>query len=379
MSVTFIRGDITTLHVDAIVNAANNELRGGGGVDGAIHAAAGAEQLHAFCKTLGGCPTGEAKLSPGFNLPAKFIIHTVGPVWQGGSFHEKTLLTSCYIRSLELAQQNHCKTVAFPLISAGAYGYPYEDALQIAYDTCQRFLDETKADMEIFIVLYQRVRNYNANIRRHVDYSEFPDADAFQSVANYISEHYHFDAEEAAREETVFAKAKKTAPDFDSMEEAAMGSAPAMASAQSVTMEKRAASSMSMLRHWFDEDYQPAAKPPKPEDFPVEETFTQLVIRHMREKNLTSPNVYTHACIDRKLFSKIISNKYYQPTKNTAIKIALGLQLSSVETEKLLNAAGFALSRSKITDLIISFCIAHNQREVWQVNGYLEDYGLTAI
>ena len=151
MSVTFIRGDITKLEVDAIVNAANNELRGGGGVDGAIHAAAGAEQLHAFCKTLGGCPTGEAKLSPGFNLPAKYIIHTVGPVWQGGGFHEKTLLTSCYIRSLELARENHCKSVAFPLISAGAYGYPYNDALQIAYDTCRRFLTETKADMEIYI------------------------------------------------------------------------------------------------------------------------------------------------------------------------------------------------------------------------------------
>ena len=355
MSVTFIRGDITKLKVDAIVNAANNELRGGGGVDGAIHAAAGAEQLHDFCKTLGGCPTGEAKLSPGFNLPAKYIIHTVGPVWQGGAFHEKTLLTSCYIRSLELAQQNNCKTVAFPLISAGAYGYPYEDALQIAYDTCQRFLHETKADMEVFIVLYQRECNYNANvIRRHTAYSEFPDADAFQSVANYISEHYHFDAEEAA-----------------------MGSASAMASAQSVSSKKHASS--SMLRHWFDEDYHPAAKLPKPGDFPVEETFTQMLIRFMNNKNLTPPEVYTPACIDRKLFSKIISNIHYQPTKNTAVKLALGLQLSSDETDKLLNAAGFALSRSKITDLVISYCISHNQRTVWQVNGILEDYGLAAI
>ena len=203
MPVTFIRGDITKLEVDAIVNAANNELRGGGGVDGAIHAAAGAEQLHAFCKTLGGCPTGEAKLSPGFNLPAKYIIHTVGPVWQGGGFHEKTLLTSCYIRSLELARENHCKSVAFPLISAGAYGYPYNDALQIAYDTCRRFLTETKADMEIYIVLYLRERSYNANVRRHRDYSRFPDEAAFRRVAEYIREHYHFEEESGENAEEI--------------------------------------------------------------------------------------------------------------------------------------------------------------------------------
>lgn len=381
MPVTFIRGDITKLKVDAIVNAANNELRGGGGVDGAIHAAAGAEQLHAFCKTLGGCPTGEAKLSPGFNLPAKHIIHTVGPVWQGGGFHEKTLLTSCYIRSLELAQQNHCKTVAFPLISAGAYGYPYEDALQIAYDSCQRFLTETKADMDIYIVLFQRGRNYAPNLRRQIEYSEFPDADAFQSVENYISEHYHFDAEEAEREEAV--SAKETI-DFDIVEEAAMGSASAMASAQSV-QAKEATSFFAKMKWQNLEDSLPmgrgasCSKPPSKDDFPVEETFTQLVIRYMREKNLTPKEVYTRACIDRKLFSKIISNIYYQPTKNTAVKIALGLQLTPEETDKLLNAAGFALSRSKITDLVISYCISHNQRTVWQVNGTLEIYGLAAI
>ena len=414
MSVTFIRGDITKLNVDAIVNAANNELRGGGGVDGAIHAAAGAEKLHAFCKTLGGCPTGEAKLSPGFNLPAKYIIHTVGPVWQGGSFHEKTLLTSCYIRSLELAQQNHCKTVAFPLISAGAYGYPYEDALQIAYDSCQRFLNETKADMDVYIVLFQRGRNYAPNLRRQIEYSEFPDADAFQSVANYISEHYHFDAEEAERAETSEAAAEREAlalrdadvcmscdiaPDYKAVEPPAPKKPVAKKSAkrvvkdvdkdeplicfskaapaQSVASKKHTSS--SMLRHWFDEDYQPAAKLPKPGNFPVEETFTQMLIRFMNNKNLTPPEVYTPACIDRKLFSKIISNIHYQPNKNTAVKLALGLQLSSEETDKLLNAAGFALSRSKITDLVISYCISHNQRTVWQVNDILEDYGLAAI
>ena len=436
MSVTFIRGDITTLHVDAIVNAANNELRGGGGVDGAIHAAAGAEQLHAFCKTLGGCPTGEAKLSPGFNLPAKFIIHTVGPVWQGGSFHEKTLLTSCYIRSLELAQQKHCKTVAFPLISAGAYGYPYDDALQIAYDTCQRFLTETKADMEIFIVLYQRGPGYAANVRRHTDYSKLPDGNVFRQVAEYIRDNYHFDAEEAEREEAAevlsakdslaayhedtfvaydmvpdfedieppaprkpvakkakkrmpeeessekicFSKAssaKQTVPDFDSAKEAAMGSAPAAASPRPAPREKRRVS--SSLRRWLDEDYRPSAKLPKPGDFTVEETFTQLLIRYMREKHMDPPEVYNNACLDRKLFSKILGNMYYQPKKYTAVRLALGLKLSPEETDKLLNAAGFVLSRSKLTDLVIAYCIGTNKRDLWEVNGLLEDFGLTTI
>ena len=436
MPVTFIRGDITKLEVDAIVNAANNELRGGGGVDGAIHAAAGAEQLHAFCKTLGGCPTGEAKLSPGFNLPAKYIIHTVGPVWQGGGFHEKTLLTSCYIRSLELARENHCKSVAFPLISAGAYGYPYNDALQIAYDTCRRFLTETKADMEIYIVLYLRERNYNANVRQRREYSRFPDEAAFRRVAEYIREHYHFEEEEAEElpvedsaslydadvcmsydiaadyedikppvpgkraakkskkirpEEEVSKKvcfskapsAKRTAPDFDREEEAAMGSAPATestpaaAAARPVSREERHRS--ASLRRWLHEGYEPSAKRLRPEDFPVEETFTQLLIRFMREKHMDPPEVYTNACLDRKLFSKILCNMDYQPKKYTAVRLALGLKLSPEETDKLLNAAGFVLSHSKLTDLVISYCIGANKRDVWEVNGLLEDFGLTTI
>jgi hypothetical protein len=342
--------------------------------------------LHAFCKTLGGCPTGEAKLSPGFNLPAKFIIHTVGPVWEGGGFHEKTLLTSCYIRSLELAQQNHCKTVAFPLISAGAYGYPYEEALQIAYDTCQCFLNETKADMKIFIVLYQRGRNYNANMRRHVDYSEFPDADAFQSVANYISEHYHFDAEEAEYEDAV--PKKRKASDVvpaveeycDSLKDVLFSISPSQPVPEK---EEPLPISKQKIRHQEGDlsvgHVAYSSKVPHMGDFRTEETFTQLLIRHMREKNLQSPDVYNDACLDRKLFSKILSNINYQPKKNTAVRLALALQLDPEETDKLLNAAGYALSQSKLTDLVISYCVANNKRTVWEVNGILEDWGLPTI
>ena len=330
MPLHIVRNDITTMKVDAIVNAANESLLGGGGVDGAIHRVAGPGLLKE-CKALGGCKTGQAKITKGYCLPARYVIHAVGPVWRGGSYGERELLVSAYQAAMALALENGCETLAFPLISAGAYGYPLEQALKVAVDTIWDAL--LGCDMTVYLVIFEPAVCT-------IGYKLFPD------ISAYIDDHYveeHIDME-AERHRGAMALA---AASMQPIKQGPAGALPCEADLQS-------------LEDALDQ---------------MGESFSQMLLRKIDERGITDAQCYKKANIDRKLFSKIRSDVHYRPSKSTAMAFAIALELPLAEARELLGKAGFAFSGASKFDIIVEYFIAHQNYNIFEINEALFTFG----
>lgn len=359
MPLQIVRNDITKMRVDAIVNAANSTLLGGGGVDGCIHRAAGPELL-AECRTLGGCEVGRAKRTKAYCLPCKYVIHTVGPVWSGGNRGERALLHSCYLSSLTLAKESGCQSIAFPLISAGAYGYPREEAFSVAVEAIRLFLSEN--EMTVYIVVYDH-RTYSIS------------AALFADVSAYIDDKYvemHPSDRSRPLNEDVAATAAAVPP-------------PA-----SPTPKKKSVFGISKPERKKSVFGTPKAVPaqkPAPKDAPapmectatvpvslldrlnsMDESFSEMLLRLIDEKGMTDAECYKKANIDRKLFSKIRSDRLYKPSKPTVLAFAVALELSLAQTQDLLQKAGFALSSANKFDIIVTYFLERRNYDVYRIN-----------
>lgn len=352
MPLKFVRNDITKMECDAIVNAANNSLLGGGGVDGAIHAAAGPELLEE-CRTLGGCDTGKAKITKGYRLPAKYVIHTVGPVWRDGRHGEPELLHSCYRESLALAKEYGCESVAFPLISAGVYGYPKDQALKVAVDEISDFL--LKNDMTAYIVIYGRAefnigKKLISDIEEYIDecyIKEHPDQRVQQSYAAGIAAAAPLPPKPEKKKRGIFGrKAKDRA-------EAVYSQMPEEEMFYELSIPENAPAAGGSLDDALKN---------------IDESFSQMLLRKIDEKGMTDAECYKKANIDRKLFSKIRSDVNYRPSKPTAIAFAIALELPMRELQDMLMKAGYALSHSSKFDIIIEYFVKNGRYDIFEIN-----------
>lgn len=346
MPLRLIRADITKMEVDAVVNAANSTLLGGGGVDGAIHSAAGPELLRE-CRALGGCETGQAKITLGYKMPCRYIIHTVGPVWHGGKENEENLLYSCYLNSLSLAAEKGCESVAFPLISSGIYGYPKAQALGVATRAIRDFLEKNDDDVLVYIVIFDKTA-FEVS-------SSF-----FGKIEQRIND---FEVEQAKLRDISYGRREHG----NLLNKPGIFQAKAQKEKNSLSSEKGGFCASSPII------FAEAAALPEPE-FALDESFSEMLLRKIDEKGLSDPQCYKKANVDRKLFSKIRSDSKYRPSKQTALALAIALELPPNEIAEMLTKAGYALSPSVLSDVIIKSCIEQGEYDIFKINEILFKY-----
>jgi len=337
MPFEIVRNDITKMAVDAIVNTANPRAIVGLGADSMIHEAAGPALLRAR-QEIGHIDMGQAAITPAFNLQAKYVIHTVGPVWDGGSNGEEGYLRSCYENSLRLALEYNCLSIAFPLISTGNYGFPKDKALQIAISVFSTFLLEH--EMQIYLVVFDRT-SFKLSEK------------LFQSVASYIDQHYvdscafaTYGAVEGRRSRTRRRRDMELC-ESRCLQEEMLPCAPMTAS--------KAASLEDMLKQ-------------------TDAGFTETLLKLIDKTGKKDSEIYKKALLSKQHFSKIRNNPNYKPTKPTAISLALALELNLEETKDLIGRAGYALTNSSKFDLIIRYFIEQGNYNVVEINIALYEF-----
>lgn len=338
MPFSIVRSDIAQLDVDAVVNAANEGLLAGGGVCGAIFSAAGYEQLQAACCRIAPCPTGSAMVTRGFDLPARWVIHAVGPRWIDGRHGEERLLRRAYRSALDQAARLRVASVAFPLISAGIYGYPPSAAFDIACEEIRRFLSDHAGtdvgDMRVMLAVYDR-QAFAASL------------DCYDEVSLRI--------EDAQGEKSFFS--------FDSAALAAE-SLDLNAPSAPVAEPEYATASCRQTRAIDEEEIAELLDG-------LDASFSQTVLSLIDARGLTDVEVYKRANLSRQLFNKIRRDRGYKPTKATAVALAIALELSLDECDDLLERAGFSLSTSSKFDVIVRYFIEHECYDIYKLNAML--------
>lgn len=327
MPFNIVRQDITKMQVDAVVNAANNQLLMGGGVCGAIFRAAGIRELDDACRKVSPIKTGEAAITPGFALKAKYIIHAAGPVYRSEKSDDcERLLRSAYTASLKLALKNGCESIAFPLISGGTYGYPKKEALDVAISAIKDFLAFN--DMDIYLAIFDKA-------------SFVISKELFGEVEAYIDEKY-VSEHEVLRNLTYYEQKKE-----------------AEESLYPCTLEFLPKARQGTLEELVGN---------------LDEPFNAMLFRLIDAKGKTDTEIYKRANIDRKLFSKIRTGKGYIPGKRTILALAIALELTLEETDDLLKRAGYALSHSRKFDVIVEYFIVTGEYDIFAINEVLFQY-----
>ena len=373
MPFEIIRDDITRVAADAIVNTANPNPVIGAGTESAIYRAAGAGLLPARTE-VGKIPVGSSAETPAFDLPAKYVLHTVSPVWVDGAHGEEALLRQSYDAALALADRLGCRSVAFPLLSSGTYGFPKDRALSVAIGAFTEFL--LTHDLRIILVIFSRdsyalARGLFGDLRSYIDDRYVGKAEEVEYGAPYASNvrrrqmrqesfrQQYRPPQHPKAAETAYDGAKPFV-DFNAFEPEAMLMSDEAPCLNAIEAEAKPDDLDSILKG-------------------AESTFTEHLLDLLKECGEKDSDVYRRAEISRQLFNKIINKQNYQPTKSTAIQLALGLRLNLAETQKLLSKAGYALTRSSKTDLVVQYFIERGEYSIVVINTALFDCGLPLL